>query len=117
MTKFEFGQLFQRCIERSATVTEETFGRKIPRNYLFECHFREYAGAHIGFSEVLDNIYIDGEHFYVIIDVAIMGVRDDVSLVFVRPSGHQPTSFDKTWLPNDLGPFKILISKELIEKF
>ena len=52
-----------------------------------------------------------------IIDISVVEIRDDGTVIFVRPSSHHPVPWDDTWdLPAGHGPFKVLVAKDLSDR-
>jgi hypothetical protein len=64
-------------------------------------------------DEALDQIYLGGDRYYRVIDVAIRRLRPEGPVMFARVSGHAPVEYGNTWDPTDLGPFKQLVSQEI----
>jgi hypothetical protein len=86
------------------------FDGPVPRNFMIELHAPNHAGSVVTPDKALDAIYLDGERFFRIIDIAVTEVSLPTTVVFARVSGHAPAEFSKTWDPDDLGPFKQIIS-------
>ena len=114
MTKGEFRRLFLRALDRAAASAEAKLARPIPRSFLIELHGAGSPGQTASIEEALDQMYLGSNRFHRIIDVAIKRLLPENSVAFVRVSGHSPTTFNATWNPADLGPFK-QITAETIE--
>jgi hypothetical protein len=110
MTKEQFRTLFARALRRAAVQEEERIGRPVPRIFEFELPPGDEPRMLLSFDEVLDRLYLGTDRMYRIVDISIKELRPLSSIVFVRPSGHSPSSLEDTWAPNDLGPFKILVA-------
>jgi hypothetical protein len=61
----------------------------------------------------LQQIYLGGDRFYKIIDVAIRKALPKETVAFVRVSGHPPVDFSETWDPSTFGPFKQIIAERI----
>jgi hypothetical protein len=65
-------------------------------------------------NQATDALYLGEDLFYRIIDIAVIEVHSQVTLLFVRASGHAPTVFEHTWNdPPGSGPFKQLLAKTI----
>jgi hypothetical protein len=112
MTKDEFRKLCVQALNAAADNAEEMLASPVPRSFLIELHGIGGAGSErlLGVDEALDALYLGEDRFYRIIDVAVKKLVPDKSVVFVRPSGHSPDTFEKTWCPSGCGPFKQVYS-------
>jgi hypothetical protein len=108
MTKEEFGRLFSLALGSAADAADKQVIVPITRSYLIELHAPGHPGDRIEVEDALDSLYLGESHFYRIIDVAIIALTPKRSVAFVRVSGHAPVSFEKTWNPKELGPFKLM---------
>jgi hypothetical protein len=106
MTKNEFRELFLRALNEAAENAEVKLAKPIPRSFMIELHAPGSSGRAVSVDEALDRIYLGGNRFYEIIDVAIKDISPGESTAFVRVSGHPPDEFSNTWDPSGLGPFK-----------
>ena len=113
MTKNEFRILLLSALSEAAERVEKKASRHVPRQYLFEFYGFGISGDMLNADEVMDRLYIDGNRCLKIIDLMIKSVRDGVSVVFVRPSGHAPVNYASTWDPGKFGPFKIMEADEV----
>ena len=73
-----------------------------------EFHGKANPSTPITVDEALDLLWLSPDRFYRVIDVAAFAGEDEPPILFVRPSGHQPDAYWKTWAPSDLGPFKAI---------
>ncbi|HET8995867.1 MAG TPA: hypothetical protein VFN42_04305 [Acetobacteraceae bacterium] len=55
----------------------------------------------------------DRQQFYRFSDTAIRQVLPEVSVAFLRVSGHLPADFASTWDPAGLGPFKQMAAEQV----
>lgn len=113
MTRKEFREVLLQALNRAADQAERRVGAPIPRSFLVELHAPDCPGRRIGMEEALDHLFLDGQHFYRIIDTAIRQVLPDASVAFLRVSGHPPAGFDSTWDPAGLGPFKQMMAEHV----
>ena len=106
MDEREFAQLFQSTLERAAKKAEQKLGKPLPRKFLVELYFRDYQGQIIEPAHAAEVLFVAPDKFYKIIDVAVIAVRGESTIFFVRPSGHAPVPLSETFDPNGDGPFK-----------
>ena len=116
ITMAEFSGLFATALENAAREADRQLGTKVPRAFLVELHGAGHAGDLMEFDQVLSCIYLGETRFYKIIDVAIRAVSATNTIAFVRASGHQPVEFERTWNPQELGPFKQLIPAKILDQ-
>jgi hypothetical protein len=106
MTKDEFRQLFLTALNAAAASAEARLCRPVPRSFLVELHGPSSQGQTVSVDRAIDELYLGGDRFYRIIDVAIRRLSRNEAIAFVRVSGHPPGPFSQTWAPADTGPFK-----------
>ncbi|MBI5930092.1 MAG: hypothetical protein HY862_12345 [Chloroflexi bacterium] len=109
MTKEEFAQLFRHHLDLAVQNAEERYNVSVPRNFVIEYygkgHFHKVP-AEIDVDTAIDALFIDENKFFLIIDLVILEIRNSITRVFVRPSGHPPDVFERTWNdPPGSGPF------------
>ena len=109
MNKDEFRGLFLRALQEAAENAELVLSRKVPRSFLVELHAPDSPYEPLTIDGAVDRMYLGGNRFYQIIDVAIRRVHSAKSVAFVRMSDGPPGSFSETCDPAGLGPFKQLI--------
>lgn len=107
MTKEEFAQLFRHHLDLAAQNAEERYKISVPRSFLIEFHGKGHSHKiPIDVDTAIDALFIDENTFFLVIDVVILEIRKSVTRVFVRPSGHPPDIFERTWNdPPGSGPF------------
>lgn len=113
MTKHEFRNLFLKALKSATRVADERLGKRIPRSFLIELHAPTSTGEVMTVDQATDRIYLGPDTFYRIIDIAIQKVLPHQTVVFVRASGHAPSSFDETWEPTRFGPFKQILAQTI----
>jgi hypothetical protein len=65
-------------------------------------------------ASAIDALYLGEDRFYLVIDVAVIGVGSSWTTIFTRTSGHTPGPWEKTLNdPPGRGPFKQLITVQL----
>ena len=104
MDKDGFATLFKTVIARSS----ELAGLPPSTNTLVQFHGRSNSRPTMTQAEALDLLWFSPDRFSVVIDVSVMLDGANPSLLFVRPSDHEPVPFKATWAPDDLGPFKAM---------
>ena len=117
MDKENFKNLFDRIAREAIQQTEDIFGQIIPHKYIVELHGAGVSGEQMTDQKALDYLYIDSETVYVIIDVGVKYITDNLTILYVRISSYPPCSFSESWnTPKGNGPFKIITPLELIKK-
>jgi hypothetical protein len=114
MTKNEFSALYEKALELAARNVETKYSHAIPREFEIEFHGFSPTKRILTKESSLQEIYINADLFYRIIDVSIFKVSRFVCTVFVRVSGHAPGSFEQTWNdPHGYGPFKQICADDV----
>jgi hypothetical protein len=116
MEKAEFKQLFLRALGTAAENAEMKLKRPIPRSFIIELYSITSSGTRLSIDDTIEKLYLGENSFYKIIDVAIKELLEIQSVAFVRVSGHAPSTFNKTWDPSNMGPFKQIISDKIEDK-
>ncbi len=114
MTRAEFLRLFQGALNLAADNAETRLRKPIPRSFLVSLHAFGLDDRPLSVDDAVDKLYLGSDRFFRIIDVAIVEVRSDASVVFVRPSGHPPDAWSTTWDPTSRGPFKQIIADKIL---
>jgi len=104
MDKESFSTLFDTAISRSF----ELAGLPPPTKALVQFHGRSNSRPTMTQAEALDLLWLSPDRFSVVIDVGVKLDAANPSMLFVRPSDHEPVPFTATWAPDDLGPFKAM---------
>jgi hypothetical protein len=73
----------------------------------------EIAGYGLGgrtytVDEAADAIYLGPTRFYRVIDVAVRFYPDGNVTYWIRPSGHPPSEWERTWESSGRGPLKVV---------
>jgi len=112
MDRSEFERRFVQCLERAALDASSHFGRPFKQPYVVDI---QGLGGGIGLSIVAatDRLFLSEDQFFLVIDVGVWAIRDGAVAFFVRPSGHPPVSWDRTWDPEANGPFKVIVFEKL----
>ena len=87
----------------------------IPRSFLIRLNAFGFDDHLLSVDDALDKLYLGSDRFFRIIDIAIVEVRPDASVVFVRPSGHPPDALSVTWDPASSGSFKQIIFDKIVD--
>ena len=107
MNRSEFKSLFERVISEAIDKTKARVDETISPNVMIEIHGAGHTGDIVSVNQAFESIYLGDELYWRIIDVAVKSIELNQTLVFVRVSGHKPTSFEETWNdPKGYGPFK-----------
>ena len=113
MSQRTYEHLFQTALSRAVEAAEQEFSTSLPRNFIVELHGLGSVGERMDVSSALERLFINDTTFYRVVDVAIRQITSDTAVAFVRVSGHSPGPWEKTWDPDQLGPFKVLTAKTL----
>lgn len=116
MQKEEFKKLFERIADEAIKTAEQAFAKNLPHDYIVELHGAGIRGEQMPLSEVVEHLYIDADTSYLIIDVGVKYVKNDVAVLLVRPSDHAPAPYSQTWnKPEGNGPFKVIVPMNLAD--
>jgi hypothetical protein len=115
MTRDDFRKLFMRALNLAAENAEARLAKPISHTFDIQLYALGSSGETISVDEALDRIYLGGDRFYRIIDIAITELRPGRSVAFVRVSGHPPAEYGKTWDPSNLGPFKQIFAEKIAD--
>jgi hypothetical protein len=99
--------LLFRCIHISLETAQREVAEPLPEQLRLELPAFGQAGREASLEEVLAALYIDGT-FPRVVDVAIRGIINKRTIIWIRPSGHAYVSdITDTWnQPPGTGPFK-----------
>jgi len=103
MDKDNFAILFETAIQR--TLEQAGLGSAAD-SVLVEFHGLSSPLDPIPTIKAIDLLWISPDRFYFIVDVGVIIDGRSPVVMFVRPSGHEPVPFTKTWDATNLGPFK-----------
>ena len=114
MIRQEFQQRFEAALEAAVQNAERQMHRTISRQLLIRLYGANHAGDLITVNQAIDALYLGENLFYRIIDLAVIEVSSQITVLFVRVSGHAPSTFEQTWNdPPGSGPFKQLLAKTI----
>src|SRR4051794_25245367 len=113
MTRNAFRELFVRALDLAAAQAEARLGSPVPRSFLIELHGPGSSGSRMSVEEAVDRLYLDPDRFYGVIAPAVTQVDPNAAIACVRTSGHPPATFDQTWDPSALGPFKQMLAEHV----
>ncbi len=107
LTREELQDRLLRCIEDAIALIQGDVANPIPRFYRFELQGFGRAGMESWLDDVLNYLYRDSA-FPVVVDVAVSGVAEGATFVWIRPSGHPfVTEINGTFFqPLETAPFK-----------
>jgi hypothetical protein len=108
MTKSEFADLLDSALQVAAQNAELRLKRSVSRHFVIDFHGLAPMARTITQAEALDLLYLGPDVFYRLIDVAVIKVDENMSTIFMRISGHKPSTLQNTWDPGGAGPFKQL---------
>ena len=114
MNKMDFEALFREQLAKAVANAERRVGRKIPDALVIELHGAGGGGRQCLVSEALEHLYLGDASFYKLIDITVKEVKQNQTILFVRVSGHAPSSWSDTWDPRIAGPFKQIEAAHII---
>ncbi|KAF0186195.1 MAG: hypothetical protein FD163_863 [Hyphomonadaceae bacterium] len=103
-----FKKLFAKAIEEALEPACEILKIESPPHKEFELHFNSLENQKLNFESVASHLYHSHQFFHKIIDIMVVAISKKTVTIFVRPSGHGLVTFENTWGPESLGPFKII---------
>jgi hypothetical protein len=107
MNKVEFARLFRDVVQQAIKNAESRLKSRLPQNARFLLNGWGSEHPTMDETDTLEQLYINEHSFYRIIDIGVIRFNEEYVFIVARRSGHEPTSFDKTWNdPKGLGPFK-----------
>lgn len=107
MNRSDFKSLFEQAISEAIDKTQKRVNKTISSNVMIEIHGAGHTGDIVSIDQAFDSIYLGDELYWRIIDVTAKSSDANQTIVFVRVSGHKPTSFEETYnAPKGYGPFK-----------
>ena len=114
MTRKQFGERFRKALEEAVTIADRRLGRPVPRRFEIILHGAGHAGDLLDPVEAANELYLSENYFYRIVDVSVVEIRDRVTRIFVRASGHRPGPLETTWNdPPGSGPFRQLPASQI----
>jgi len=116
MNKDEFAIRFRAELDSAADAVEHELGGRVARAYDI-AYGDPRQRPLIDVEGAIEMLARDAPRFPRIIDISVVGLRDGATLVFVRPSGHTPSTWEETWnVPPGRGPFKTLVASEVDDR-
>jgi hypothetical protein len=97
MTKEEYYALFTAALEKAAVNADEMLGSPVSRNFEVLLFDINYKGDGVNVEEAVNSLYLGLDTCYYVIDVGVRDVSSFITKIFVRPSGHPPLGYDRTW--------------------
>jgi hypothetical protein len=109
VTKEVLRQLLETSISRAVNEAQREIDEPLPIDYYLVLEAFGQQGKELSLDEVLSFLFRNGT-FPRIVDVAIRGIKDGRTLIWIRPSGHAYVGdFAQTWnAPVGMGPFKCI---------
>ena len=107
VTKEALQQLFEHCITMVVEDVQKHVSAPLPTRISLGLEAFGQRGKVLSLDEVMHFLYQDGT-FPRIVDVAVRGIKQEATLIWLRPSEHAYVSdFSQTWnTPVGMGPFK-----------
>jgi hypothetical protein len=107
VTKEAARQLLEKCIATTLENVQKQVSDPLPERLNLDLEAFGQRGKELSLDEIMSFLYRDGT-FPRVVDIAVRGIKDGRTLVWIRPSGHAYVSdFSQTWnIPAGMGPFK-----------
>jgi hypothetical protein len=107
VTKEALQQLLEKCITLAVDEAQKEIADPLPAQFYLGLGAFGQLGKELSLDEVLSFLFRDGT-FPRIVDIAVRGIKDGRTFIWIRPSGHAYVSdFAQTWnTPVGMGPFK-----------
>jgi hypothetical protein len=107
VTKEALQQLLEKCIINAVVVAQKEIADPLPAQFYLGLGAFGQQEKELSPDEVLSFLFRDGT-FPRIVDIAVRGIKDGRTFIWIRPSGHAYVSdFAQTWnTPAGMGPFK-----------
>ncbi|SRR5712692_1863470 len=107
VTQEALQQLLQKCMTIAIDEAQKQVSDPLPIQVYLGLEALKQQGKELSLDEVLFFLYRDGT-FPRVVDVAVRGIRDGRTFIWIRPSEHAYVSdLTHTWnTPAGMGPFK-----------
>ena len=107
VTKEVLQRLLETCITTAVNEAQKEISDPLPAQLYLGLGAFAQQGKELSLDEVLSFLFRDGT-FPRIVDIAVRGIKDGRTFIWIRPSGHAYVSdFAQTWnTPVGMGPFK-----------
>jgi hypothetical protein len=105
MDQATFSRQFHEAVRRALEQAEMSAMLGEP---IVEFHGKGGPKRRISLAETVDLLWLSEDRFYRIVDVGAYVVEDNPPVMFVVATGFEPGSYQDTWDPSGLGPFKVI---------
>ena len=107
LERTNFERLFLKGIQRAIDDAQHYISDPLPGQVCFELANFGQSRKTLSFDEIVPFLYKDG-YFPQIVDIAVKGIRNEQTLIWVRASDHPfVRDLAQTWnTPPGMGPFK-----------
>src|SRR5438874_644578 len=111
----EFAARFNDALDSAAADAEQRLGGRLARTYKV-AYGEPRARNLISVKAAAARLSAASPLMAPIIDVAVLRVEDDATVVFVRASGHNPVPWEGSLDPSGRGPFHLLLSDHVSDR-
>lgn len=96
-----------QCMNRAREKAQQDVSEPLPESLFLGLDAFGQQGKELSLDEAMAFLYRKGT-FPRVVDVAVRGIREGRTFIWIRPSGHSyVSSFSQTWnSPVGMGPFK-----------
>jgi hypothetical protein len=107
VTEETIRQLLEQCITTAVEEARQQVSEPLPTQFYVGLEAFGQHRKELSLDEVIPFLYRDGT-FPRVVDIAVRGIRDGRTFIWIRPSGHKYVNdFSQTWnTPVGMGPFK-----------
>lgn len=107
VTEETLRQLLKKCIALAVDEAQKEIADPLPAQFYIELGAFGQQGKDLSLDEVLSFLFRNGT-FPRIVDIAVRGIKDGRTLIWIHPSSHiYVNDFKQTWnTPAGMGPFK-----------
>ena len=109
ITKEFLSEIFEKCVISTIQDAQQQVADVLPNRLIFRLQAFDQDKNKFSLNEIMPFLFRD-KAFPRIVDIAVRGIVDHHTLIWIRPSGHDfVRDFSQTWnTPAGMGPFKSL---------
>src|SRR5258708_39697087 len=97
VTEETIRQLLEQCITTTVKEAQQQVSETLPTPLYVGLEAFGQHGKELSLDEVIPFLYRDGT-FPKVVDIAVRGIKDERTFIWIRPSGHEYVSdFSQTW--------------------
>lgn len=114
VVKQDFDDMFRAALDKAAASAESRLSVNVPREYIIELHGAGATKMLLGVEEAIDRLFVDDFSAYKKIDIAVIQIKKNKTIVFVRASGYGPVPWQESFnFAEGEGPFDQLCFEDI----